>query len=95
MLIGHGGYINSYELQNTRTPIFIPGNQRAVLHNALFNEDALSGIRLDHVAPVVPQHLHVLCHEGGLTLERQAVPLKDDLPLGWGQLEGGQLEWSV
>lgn len=73
----------------------IPSNQGAVLHNALFNVDPLGGIMLDHVAHVVPQHLHVLCHKGDLTLEWQAVPLKDNLPLGRGQLEGGQLKWSI
>lgn len=73
----------------------IPRDKGAILHHALLNEDALCGVRLDHVAVLVPQHLHVLGHEGGLTLERQAVPLKDDLMLGRRQLEGRQLEWSI
>lgn len=60
-----------------------------------FNEDALGGIRLDHAAILVPQHLHVLSYKGGLTLERQAIPLKDNLTLGWSQLEGGQLKWCI
>lgn len=60
-----------------------------------FNDDALGGVGLDHAAVLVPQHLHVLGHEGGLTLEWQAVPLKDDLLLGRSQLEGGQLKWSI
>lgn len=73
----------------------IPSNQRAILHHALFNEDALGGVRLDHAAILVPQHLHVFGHEGGLALERQAVPLKDHLTLGRSELEGGQLKWSI
>ncbi len=73
----------------------IPSNKRAVLHHALLNEDALVGVGLDHAAILVPQHLHVFGYEGGLTLERQAVPLKDNLSLGRSQLEGGQLERSI
>jgi len=65
----------------------VPRNERAVLHHVLLDEDALGGVGLDHAAILVPQHLHVLGHEGSLTLERQAVPLKDDLPLGRSQLE--------
>lgn len=61
----------------------------------LLNEDALGGVGLDHAAVLVPQHLHVLGHERGLTLERQAVALKDDLTLGRSQLEGGQLKWGI
>ena len=75
--------------------ITIPSDQGAVLHHVFFNEDALGGIGLDHAAILVPQHLHVLGHEGGLALERQAVPMKDDLSLGRSQLEGGQLKRSV
>lgn len=73
----------------------IPSNKRAVLHHALLYGDALGGVRLDHAAILVPKHLHVLGHEGGLTLERQSVPLKDDLTLGRGQLKGRQLKWSI
>lgn len=75
--------------------ISIPSNERAVLHHALFNEDALGGVGFYYSAILVPQHLHVLGHKGGLTLEGQAVPLKDHLTLGRSQLEGGQLEWSI
>lgn len=73
----------------------IPGNQGAVLHHALFYEDALRSVGLDHAAVLVPQHLHVLGHEGGLTLEGQAVPLEDHLTLGRSELERGQLERSI
>lgn len=68
-----------------------PGNKGAILHHALLNEDALSSVRFDHATVLVPQHLHVFGHERGLTLEREAVPLKDDLPLRRSELEGRQL----
>lgn len=61
----------------------------------LLDEDALGGIGLDHAAILVPEHLHVLGHEGRLTLEGQAVALKDHLPLGRSQLEGRKLERSI
>lgn len=77
------------------SPSALPGDQRAVLHHALLDEDALGGVRLHHAAVLVPQHLHVLGHEGGLALEGQAVPLEDHLPLGRSQLEGGQLQRSI
>lgn len=73
----------------------VPCDQRAVLHHAFLNKDALGSVRFDHTAVLVPQHLHVLGDEGGLTLEGQTVALKDDLPLGWRQLEGGQLKRCV
>lgn len=72
-----------------------PGNERAVLHHALLDEDALGGVRFDHAAVLVPEHLHVLGHKGSLALEGQAVPLKDHLPLGRSQLEGRQLQGSI
>lgn len=65
------------------------------MHDALFNEDALCGVRLDHAAVLVPQHLHVFSHQGSLTLEWKAVPLKDHLTLGWSELEGRQLQRSI
>lgn len=73
----------------------IPSNERAVLHHVLLDGDALGGVRLDHATVLIPQHLHVLGHEGGLTLERQAVSLKDHLTLGRSQLERRQLKWSI
>lgn len=75
--------------------IIVPGDQGAVLHHALLYEDALGGVGLHHAAVLVPQHLHVLGHKGGLTLEGQAVPLEDDLTLGRSELERGQLKGSI
>lgn len=72
-----------------------PGDERAVLHHVLLDEDALRGVLFDHAAVLVPQHLHVLGHEGRLALEGEAVPLKHHLALGGGQLEGGQLQGGV
>lgn len=72
-----------------------PGNERAVLHHALLDEDALGGVCFDHATVLVPEHLHVLGHKRSLALEGQAVPLKDHLPLGRSQLEGRQLEGSI
>lgn len=68
--------------------LVVPCNERAVLHHALLDEDALGGVRFDHAAILVPEHLHVLGHKRGLTLEGQAVPLEDHLALGRRQLEG-------
>lgn len=73
----------------------IPRNQGAILHHAFLNNYALGGVGLDHAAVLVPQHLHVLGYKGGLTLEWQAVSLKDNLTVGWSQLEGGQLERCI
>lgn len=74
---------------------YVPSNQRAVLHHALLNENTLGSVRLDHTAVLEPQHLHVLCHKGSLTLERQTITLENHLPLGWSELEGGQLKRSI
>lgn len=75
--------------------MLIPCNQGAVLHHMFLNKYALGGVGLDHATVLVPQHLHVLGYKGGLTLEGQAVPLEDDLAVGWSQLEGGQLERCI
>lgn len=77
------------------TGLGLPGDQRAVLHHAPLDGDALGRVRRHHAAILVPEHLHVLGHERGLALERQAVPLEDHLPLGRGQLEGRQLQRGV
>lgn len=73
----------------------LPCDEGAVLHHLLLNEDALGCVRLHHAAVLVPRHLHVFSDEGGLALERQAVPLKNHLPLGWSQLEGRQLQRGI
>lgn len=75
--------------------LVVPRNKRAVLHHALLDEDALGGVWFDHAAILVPEHLHVLGHKRGLTLEGQAVPLEDHLALGRSQLEGRQLQRSI
>lgn len=73
----------------------LPGDEGAVLHHALLDEDALGCVGFHHAAVLVPQYLHVLRHERGLALERQAVALEHHLMLGWRQLEGGQLQGCV
>lgn len=73
----------------------LPGNKGAVLHHALLYVDSLRGIRLHHLAILIPEHLHVLVHKGGHALERQAVPLENYLMLGRSHLERGELQRCI
>lgn len=75
--------------------MILPCDEGTVLHHLLLNENALRCVRLYHAAVLVPQHLHVFSDEGGLALERQAVSLKDHLPLRRSQLEGRQLQRGI
>ena len=77
------------------SPPSSPGEQAAVVEQRVLQVDTPLLLGVDGLAVVAPVQAHLGLQVGAGTLQGQPVPPEHQLPLGWDQLEEGQLQGSV